>query len=158
MDISPSRGRVGFVQFAHKIIESDVIGFRRSAELGKANLEKAILHATYMAGGTDIGKALNQAIHMFNTEGRSGDVAKYIMVLSDGESRNQASITTAMKAISAARIKTFVVAVGAAGQQEESRRQLKEIAQGNQNHIFSVDNYNQLNDEILKKILVSQCD
>ena len=60
----------------------------------------------------------------FFTSGRSGDVAKYIMVLSDGESRNQASITTAMKAISAARIKTFVVAVGAAGQQEESRYEI----------------------------------
>ena len=58
------------------------------------------------------------------TLGRTGDVAKYIMVLSDGESRTKESITTAMKDISAARIKTFVVAVGASAQQEESRYEI----------------------------------
>ena len=37
------------------------------------------------------------------------------------------------------------------------RKQLLEIAKGNPNRIFEVDDYDQLNDQVLKEVLVSQC-
>jgi len=157
MDISPSKGRVGFIQYAHKVQSDRIIDFKKSAALGKTKLLNAISEIPYMDGGTNVGPALEEAIKMFHNEGRS-NVAKYIMVLSDGESFAKEKITTAMKKIRAAKIQTFSVGVGADAKGQGSRAQLLEIAQGNGKHIFEVDNYEQLNDNILKKIIVSQCD
>lgn len=157
MHISASHGRVGFVQFAHKVREG-VIGLKQSTQMGKSSLMSTVKNTPYLSGGTEIGRALQEAIAMFKHDGRSDGAEKYIMVLSDGGSKTASLITAAMKQISALKIKTFAVAIGSAAKLPESRRQLLQIAQGKANHLFEVDNYNQLNEELLKKILVAQCD
>jgi len=156
MDISANHGRVGFIQFAHKV-GSGEINLKQSTEMGKATLIRTIQNTHYMRGGTKIGLALNEAITMFHRNGRPDGVEKYIMVLSDGQSQSPEIITSAMKRIAGMKINTFAVAVGDVAKSTESRRQLMEIAQGKANHVFEVDNYGQLNDELLKKILVAQC-
>merc|ERR1711915_295975 len=156
LDISSSKGRIGFVQYAHKVQGDTIISFSKGTALGKANLEKVISGTPWMDGGTNVGAALEEAVKMFHREGRTG-VAKYIMVLSDGESHDPSRITNAMRRIKSLNIETFSIGVGAMAKTQNSRKQLLEIAQGNGKHVFEVDNYDQLNDAILKKIMVSQC-
>jgi len=157
VDISENNGRIGFIQFAHKISRETDIQLEASVKMGKNALKNKILHTRYMNGGTQIYLALNEALTMFAKEGRSKDVAKYIMILSDGQSSDTANISAAMKRISAANIETFVIGVGEHSKLKESRRQLLEIAKGNSNRIFEVDDYDQLNEQVLKEVLVSQC-
>ena len=59
--------------------------------------------------------------HHLVITGRSGDVAKYLMILSDGESRFPERITAAMSKIKAANIKTFAIGVGAGAKSPKSR-------------------------------------
>jgi len=158
IDISAAKGRVGLIQYSHKVQTDKIIDLKKSAALGKGKLVQAISQTPYMGGGTNVGPALEEALKIFQNEGRSGNVAKYIMVLSDGESRNPKLLTAAMKKIRAAKIKTFAIGVGAEAKSPNSRKQLVEIAQGNGKHVFEVENYDKLNDQLLKQIVVSQCD
>jgi len=158
LDISNDFGRVGFVQFAHKIDTSGIISLGASVRIGKTALKTQILRSRYLNGGTQVCLALDEALSMFAREARPADVSKYVMVLSDGASSDTARITAAMNKIASAHVETFVIGVGEYSKEAESRRQLLEIAGGNSKRVFEVDDYDQLNDQILKQVLVSQCD
>jgi len=157
VDISPANGRVGFIEFAHNIGHDSIITLSASSRMGKNALKSKILNTAYINGGTQISLALEEALNMFGREGRSG-VAKYLMILSDGASANTAGISAAVRKLSAANVETFAIGVGDQSKAAESRRQLLEIAEGNSKRVFEVENYDQLNDEILKEVFVSQCD
>ena len=58
---------------------------------------------------------------LFGFSGRIDGAAKYVIVLSDGESSDVGGITAAMKKISAAKIETFVIGVGQYSKRPESR-------------------------------------
>jgi len=157
MDISRSNGRVGFVQFAHKIMREDIIGLGASVNMGKTALKAQILRSHYLNGGTQISLGLEEALALFAREGRTDGAAKYVIVLSDGESSDVEGITAAMKKISASNIQTFVIGVGQYSMLPESKRQLLEIAGGNSRRVFHVDNYDQLNEQLLKEVMITQC-
>merc|ERR1712183_125817 len=101
------------IQYSGHVQKDHIISLEMSAANGKATLLEEIMRIPYMGGRTRIGPALQEALKMFNKQGRSGeDVTKYIMVLSDGESLNPEELTAAMKKIRAKNIETFSIGVG----------------------------------------------
>merc|ERR1719431_44653 len=82
------------------------------------------------------------------------DVAKYLMVLTDGKSSGQ---TRTIKQVSdllwQMNITSFAIGVG----NSVSNKELDFIAHGQKHLTFSVDNFAKLNDQFLQKVLSRQC-
>ena len=154
MVIGPAAGRVGLVQFSHKLREE--VSFADSVKLGKAGLIKKIRHLNQLMGGTATGKALELVKSKLGGLERlfTVDAAKYILVLTDGKSQQDDMIRSIVPGILKMDIKILAVGIGSKVDEEE----LLLLTGGHKNRVFSIDSFEKLNNDFLLKIIERMCD
>uniref|UniRef100_A0A2C9M569 VWFA domain-containing protein n=1 Tax=Biomphalaria glabrata TaxID=6526 RepID=A0A2C9M569_BIOGL len=85
-----------FIQFSQIVFSSDSnISFGFNKYLTGSSLKNALLNSTYIGGGTETGKALNQArtLGFTSANGARADVPKLALVFTDGQS-NDGNLTS----------------------------------------------------------------
>lgn len=153
MEIGPEKARLELVQFSHKSREE--LDFASSAAMGGAALKKKIDAIGYLTGGTFTGKALEYAFSIFQTHGRKGsDIAKYLFVITDGDSRQAKQIEKAIGKIKGLGIDVIAIGVGSGVHSEE----LRLIAGGNLAKVFSVSSFEQLDQALISRMVENICD
>jgi len=154
MKVGASAGRVSLVQFSH--LHEEQISFDESVKLGKIRLKDKIMHLKQLTGGTLTGKALDTARKIIHSSSRlyTIDAAKYILVLTDGQSHQENVIRTLVPLILKMDVKILTVGIGPAVDEAE----LLLLTGGHKERVFSVDSFDQLNNDFLQKIIEKFCD
>ena len=149
-NIGAGKARLEVTQFSHKLAEA--IDFDDSTHMTKAALRAKIANMHFLGGGTATDKALNAAYRAFQTQGRRGsDVAKYLVVLTDGISNGSEQIPDIVSKMKALGVKIVAVGVGGAVDPAE----LRLIAGGN---VFTVGSFDQLDSSLISKMVQHICD
>ena len=150
LDIGAGKSRLEVTQFSHKLAEE--VNFDDSVQMSRAALREKIANINYMGWGTKTDQALFDAYRVFNTQGRpESDVAKYLVVMTDGVSENRAQIPDAVSKLKALGVKIVVVGVG--GLVDPAALRL--IGGGN---VFTVGSFDQLNSSLITKLVQHVCD
>jgi len=154
LEIGADLARVGLMQFSHKWKEE--FKFADSVRWGKAKVKSKIAHLDQVMGGTATGRVLEKAMEIFHNTQRtfSVDAAKYIIVVTDGQSHQENIIKAIVPRLLKMDVKILTVGIGPAVDEGE----LLLLTGGHSNRVFSVDSFDELNAEFLEKIIEKMCD
>ena len=154
MKIGVGAGRVGLVQFSH--LHQEEFSFADSVKLGEAGLNEKIMGLRQLTGGTATGRALANVRNIFHGSSRvyTVDAAKYILVLTDGQSHQENIIRSIVPSILEMDVKILAVGIGS----EVDEGELLLITGGHKERMFSLDSFDQLNNDFLLKIIEKMCD
>ena len=156
MKISSNAGRLDVLQYSHTLQRE--IKFADSEELGKNGLKNRIGGLKQVGGGTFTGNALEEALRVFRESGRvdATDVAKYVLVLTDGETpaSQEVKIQATVPEFSKMGVEILGIGIGTGVNQ----KQLLMLTGNRQDRVFSVNSFDQLNSDFLKKIVEKMCE
>jgi len=149
MDLAPEKTRVELVQFSEDPeVELD---FGSSVEMDFKALKSKVSSIKHMGWRTFTGKALARAADIFNSEGRKEkDVAKLLLVITDGQSNDGDQIPAAVANLKKLGVETVAVGVG----EKVNAEELKLIAG---EKVFTVGSFKQLDHDLLAKMLGNIC-
>jgi len=145
--------RLEVVRFTHQVF--DALDFAASAHMSKGALQAKIMGIEYTAGGTMTGRAMNEAVRVFRDSGRKApDVAKYLIVMTDGESGDAQAIPKAVDELKAMGVHLVAVGVG----KETKPAELLKIAGGKASAVFSVNSFDELDAALINRMVQKICD
>ena len=155
LDVGAAKARVGLIQFSHTWKKE--FGFRDSVSWGKNGVKNKIASVAQLTGGTATGRVLEAARDVFANEQSTFSVKtpeKYIIVVTDGQSHQEAIIRETVPQILKMGVHVLAVGIGDAVDEKE----LLLITGGHHERVFSVDSFDQLNAKFLEKIIEKMCD
>jgi len=154
LEIGSDLARVGLIQYSHKWREE--FNFADSVRWGKAKLMTEIHRLKQVTGGTATGKVLGAAMQIFHQARRtfSLDAAKFIIIVTDGQSHQENIIKVIVPKVLNMGVKILTVGIGPAVDEGE----LLLLTGGHKNRVFSVDSFDDLNAEFLESIIEKMCD
>jgi len=145
--------RLEVVRFTHQVF--DALDFAASAHMSKGALQAKIMGIEYTAGGTMTGRAMNEAVRVFRDSGRkAADVAKYLIVMTDGESGDAQTIPKAVDELKAMGVHLVAVGVG----KETKPAELLKIAGGKASAVFSVNSFDELDAALINRMVQKICE
>lgn len=156
MRIGSDAGRINVHQFSHT--HQTEITFADSVELGEKQLKKKIDGLQQLGGGTFTGDALAEALRVFRESGRrdATDVAKYVLVLTDGETTSDQEDKIKETVPEITKIGVEILGIGIGG--KVNQNQLLIMTGNRQDRVFSVDSFDKLNSDFLKKMVEKMCE
>lgn len=155
LDVGAAKARVGLIQFSHTWKKE--FGFRDSVSWGRSGVKNKIASVAQLTGGTATGRVLEAARDIFANEQSTFSVKtpeKYIIVVTDGQSHQEAIIRETVPQILKMGVHILAVGIGDAVDEKE----LLLITGGHHERVFSVDSFDHLNAEFLEKIIEKMCD
>jgi len=153
LDISPGKTRLELIQFSwNPRVELD---FDASVKMNLAQLKKKVANVDYMHYNTNTGLALEKAYDRFKTKGRKGrKFPKILFVVTDGVSSDPKKLPGAVANLKKLGVQLVAVGIGKNLNMEE----LKLIAGGNADQVFTVGSFKQLNHDLIAKMVGNICE
>jgi len=165
MNFGEEKTRVGFMQFSAEnamgkgyernrtVIDPDSrITLDQSVEFGKQKLINKIQSSKWYGGQTETASALEEVLAEVKEDARlEKDVMKYLFVMTDGQTMQ--NVVPPSKALKALGFHIFAIGIGP----KITESQLLEIANGEADHVFMINDYRHLDKSFFKKIVNRQC-